>query len=368
MANLVFYRKYRPQLFSEVVGQEHAVRTISNAIAANAFAHAYLFSGPRGTGKTTLARLIAKSLNCQTRNDGEYEPCGKCGSCIEITKGIAPDVIEIDAASNRGIDEIRALKEGIRFSPVSGKYKIFIIDEVHMLTKEAFNALLKTLEEPPAHAVFVLATTELNKVLPTIISRSQKFELRKLTHSEIKERLSGLVAREKKKIDPKILDAIASRATGSIRDGESILGQVLSMGEGATKEDIDFLLGVADLEQIDKFTGTLASGDSKGALEIISAVIDKGVDFDEFLKGALAYLRWIMFLKVDPNLSSIIGRDISEDELAQLVKTAKKFDIGKLQRAAKLFMQASDAMRYSPIPQLPLELAVVELSSENSNN
>lgn len=232
MPNLVLYRKYRPQNFKDVVGQKHVVRTITNAIAAGEFAHAYLFTGPRGTGKTTLARLIAKSLNCENRKKGEYEPCGKCVSCEEIAKGVAVDVIEIDAASNRRIDEIRQLQEGIRFAPARSKYKVYIVDEVHMLTKEAFNALLKTLEEPPEHAVFVLATTELRKVLPTIISRSQKFDLQRLRHSEIKERLVLLSKREAKKVDPKILDIIAARADGSIRDGESMLGQIFAMGEG----------------------------------------------------------------------------------------------------------------------------------------
>jgi DNA polymerase-3 subunit gamma/tau len=372
MVNLVLYRKYRPSSFSDVIGQEHVVRTVTNAIAAGEFAHSYLFAGPRGTGKTTLARLIAKSLNCENRKSGAYEPCNICGSCDEISKGVAVDIIEIDAASNRGIDEIRALKEGIRFAPTRRKYKVFIIDEVHMLTKEAFNALLKTLEEPPDHAVFVLATTELNKVLPTIVSRSQKFELRRLRHNEIKERLAGLIKKEDKKINPKILDIIAARADGSSRDAESMLGQIISagpstgsgQGEALSLDDIRSLFGLADIARISEFINYIADRNPKGAISFIAEICDKGVDEEEFVKSALSYIRWMMFLKVDAELADVIGREMSEEDLAALSLTAAKFKMPELQRAAKLFLEASGNIKYSPIPQLPIELAVVELMGE----
>ncbi len=364
MPNLVLYRKYRPATFGDVIGQEHVVRTVTNAIAAGEFAHSYLFAGPRGTGKTTLARLIAKSLNCENRKSGAYEPCGKCGSCDEISRGVAVDIIEIDAASNRGIDEIRQLKEGIRFSPTRGKYKVFIIDEVHMLTKEAFNALLKTLEEPPDHAVFVLATTELNKVLPTIISRSQKFELRRLRHNEIKERLAQLAKKEGKKINLKIFDIIAARADGSVRDAESMLGQILSMGEALSIDDIRSLFGLADIQEICEFVNYIADRNPKGAISFISDIGDRGVDEEGFVKNALSYIRWMMFLKVDAALADVIGREMSEEDLAALSATAAKFKMPELQRAANLFLEASSNIKYSPIPQLPLEMAVIELANE----
>ena len=345
------------------MGQEHVVRTVTNAIAAGEVAHAYLFAGPRGTGKTTLARLIAKAVNCESRKEGEYEPCGTCNSCQEIARGVAVDLIEIDAASNRGIDEIRALKEGIRFAPTGGKYKVYIVDEVHMLTKEAFNALLKTLEEPPAHAIFILATTELNKVLPTIISRSQKFEFRRLRHDEIQGRLVTLTKREGKKIDSKVFDIIAARADGSVRDAESMLGQVFAVGEDFSVEEIRALFGLADVAFVSRFVGHLAEGSTKNAFLDIAEVSDKGVDHEEFVKSILSYLRWMMFVKVDEGLSEVIGREMSEEDLVVLKEMTQKFEMPQIQKASRLFLEASNNIKYSPIPELPIEMAVVELSS-----
>ena len=364
MPNLVLYRKYRPSTFGDVIGQEHVVRTVTNAIAAGEFAHSYLFAGPRGTGKTTLARLIAKSLNCENRKSGAYEPCGKCGSCDEISRGAAVDIIEIDAASNRGIDEIRQLKEGIRFAPTRGKYKVFIIDEVHMLTKEAFNSLLKTLEEPPDHAVFVLATTELNKVLPTIVSRSQKFEFRRLRHSEIKDRLAFLVKKEGKKLDPKAFDIIASRSDGSARDAEGMLGQILSVGSEMTLDEIRSLFGLADLPQISAFLNCIAQKNVKNAILLLAELGDRGMDHEDFIKSVLGYVRWMMFLKIDEGLSDIIGREMSHEDLLELTTMTQQFEMPVLQKAASLFLEASQNMKYSPIPQLPIEMAIVELVSE----
>lgn len=362
MSNLVLYRKYRPQSFGDVVGQEHVVRTVTNAIAAGEVAHAYLFAGPKGTGKTTLARLIARAVNCEKRKEGAYEPCGTCYSCEEISRGAAVDLVEIDAASNRGIDDIRTLKEGIRFAPTRSKYKVFIVDEVHMLTKEAFNALLKTLEEPPSHALFILATTELHKVLPTIVSRSQKFEFRRLRHNEIKDRIALLTKKEGKSLDTKIFDIIAARADGSVRDAESMLGQILLVGNGLTLNEVRSLFGFADVQQIARFMSHVADKDAKGALSFIADISERGVDCEEFGKNVLSYIRWMMFLKVDSALSDIIGREMSEDDLSMLKAVAAKFDMPQLQKAIQLFLEASGNIKYSPIPQLPIEMAVVEFT------
>jgi DNA polymerase-3 subunit gamma/tau len=240
MGNLVLYRKYRPKRFAEIVGQEHVVRTLTNAIASGMVSHAYLFAGPRGCGKTTIARLLAKAVNCKNRKEGEAEPCNQCDSCLEINQGNAMDLIEIDAASNRGIDEIRDLRDGIRFVPTKSKYKVFIIDESHQLTREAANALLKTLEEPPSHAIFVLATTEVHKMIPTIVSRCQRFDFRRLKVPEIIGRLETILEKEKINFEKEALNLIALAASGSIRDAESLLDEVVSFSgkERVVKKEI----------------------------------------------------------------------------------------------------------------------------------
>jgi len=259
MANLALYRKYRPQTFSEIIGQEHVVKTLTNAIASDAVSHAYLFSGPRGSGKTTIARLLAKAVNCHERKGGQFEPCNKCSSCLEIMEGRSLDLIEIDAASHGGIDGIRELRDGIKFSPNKEKYKVFIIDECHQLSKDAANALLKTLEEPPPYAIFVLATTEIHKMIPTIISRTQRFDFRKLTLEEIMKRLEIICEKEKAKVDKSVLEFVALNSGGSIRDAESLLDQVFTLGgvlgkgEGIGVKAVQDLLGIADTAVLAQF-------------------------------------------------------------------------------------------------------------------
>src|SRR3989344_3003758 len=249
--SLALYRKYRPQVFSEIIGQEHVVQILTNAITAAKISHAYLFSGPRGSGKTTIARLLAKAVNCEDKKD--YEPCNKCPSCLEINQGRSLDLIEIDAASHRGIDEIRELKEGIKFTPTKSKYKVFIIDESHQLTKEAANALLKTLEEPPSHAIFILATTEIQKMIPTVISRCQRFDFRRLTLPEILKRLEIISKKENLQIEKEALEVIALNSGGSFRDAEGLLDQVIIFS-GKEKEikaeDIKDFLGIVDTQLI----------------------------------------------------------------------------------------------------------------------
>ncbi|MDO8663553.1 MAG: DNA polymerase III subunit gamma/tau, partial [Candidatus Wildermuthbacteria bacterium] len=237
--SVVLYRKYRPQTFAEVIGQEHVIKTLTNAIPAGMISHAYLFAGPRGSGKTSVARLLAKAVNCQNRKDSEAEPCNECSSCKEMMEGRAMDLIEIDAASHRGIEEIKDLIEGIKFVPAKTKYKVFILDEAHQLSKDAFNALLKTLEEPPSHAIFILATTELHKMLPTIISRCQHFDFRKLTLPEIIKGLEDICAKEKVKIEKAALELIALNAGVALRDAISLLDQALTFSNSGAEIKAD---------------------------------------------------------------------------------------------------------------------------------
>ncbi|OGD25713.1 DNA polymerase III, subunit gamma and tau, partial [Candidatus Azambacteria bacterium RIFCSPHIGHO2_01_FULL_40_24] len=292
MGNLVLYRKYRPQEWDEVIGQEHVVRTLTNALKLGRVAHAYLFAGPRGTGKTTIARILAKSLGC-----GDL------------------DLIEIDAASNRGIDEIRELRDGIKFAPTAGKYKVFIIDEVHQLTKEAFNALLKTLEEPPAHAIFILATTEIHKVPETILSRVQSFPFRKLAVSEIIKKLEKIIEMEKIKIEPDALRLIATFAGGSYRDAESTLEQLRVWSDKTIiKEDIEGLLGAVDFEKVKSITDCLNNAGAKEAIDYVSKLINEGTDLEMFTKALINHLRKIMLLKVDSSLSELMAQELSPDQ------------------------------------------------------
>ena len=360
MANLVLYRKYRPKSWNEVIGQEHVVRTLTNALKLDRVGHAYLFTGPRGTGKTTLARLLAKSLNCAERKD--FEPCNKCGLCNEIAAGKAFDLIEIDAASNRGIDEIRQLRDGIKFAPAVGKFKVFIIDEVHMLTKEAFNALLKTLEEPPAHAIFILATTEVHKVPATILSRVQRFDFRRLSVSEILKRLSMIAGAEKIKIDEPALKLVARYAQGSSRDAESMLEQLKSWGAGEfKKEDVESLLGVVDFEKVKALTDFVVSKNPAGAVDFIGRMMDEGSDLQEFLKEMQNHFRRLMILKIDPALSGLISQELTQDQVEASQGQANSFELQNLSQALHILHSASQDMKFTPIPPLPLELAVVEI-------
>ena len=364
MANLVLYRKYRPQTFAEVIGQEHVVQTLTNAISSGMISHAYLFAGPRGTGKTSVARLLAKSLNCQNRKDGEFEPCNKCSSCLEIMQGNEMDLIEIDAASHRGIDDIRELRDGIKFVPTKSKYKVFILDEAHQLSKDAANALLKTLEEPPSHAIFVLATTEVHKMIPTVISRCQRFDFRRLTLPEIIKRLEIIAEKEKVKIERAALELIALNSGGAIRDGEGLLDQALTFAgsRGEIKaEDIKDLLGLVEVELVAKFCDFLCQKKASEAINFLNEVIDRGADIQEFAKILINYLRQALILKitgVEEGNPIITG--LTKEEFQKLQNQAANFKEEEIRNILNLFLEAENKMRYSPILQLPLELAIVE--------
>ena len=369
--SLVLYRKYRPQTFAEIVGQEHVVQTLTNAISTGMISHAYLFAGPRGCGKTTIARLLAKAVNCQNRKPGEAEPCNQCSSCKEIMEGRALDLIEIDAASHRGIDEVRELRDGIRFVPTKSKYKVFIIDESHQLTREAANALLKTLEEPPSHAIFVLATTEIHKMIPTIISRCQRFDFRKLTVPEIVKRLEFICEKENAKVERAALELLALNSTGSIRDGESLLDEVLTFA-GEKKEieagDIKDLLGLVETEQVAKFCEFLCQKKASEAVNFLNEIMEKGSDLQEFAKALINYLRQVLILKIvgletanpTPHQQVWWGAGLTKEEFQKLEKQTAVFKEEELRHILELFLEAENKMKFSPIPQLPLELAIVE--------
>lgn len=371
MNHQTFYRKYRPQKFSEIVGQEHVVKTLTNAISLGMISHAYLFAGPRGSGKTTTARIFAKAVNCLNRKTEDPEPCNKCSSCIEITEGRSMDLVEIDAASHRGIDEIRELRDGINFAPTKSKYRVFIIDEAHQLTKEAANALLKTLEEPPEHAIFILATTEVNKMIPTILSRCQRFDFRKLTVSEIIKRLEFICEKEGAKVEKRALELIAINSGGSIRDAESLLDQAITFAKGISKElktdDIKELLGLVDTKLLIDFVEILTKKNLIEAINFLSEISEKGTDLVEFNKSLISYLRKVLVLKIAESMfqNEAFLEEFTKDEIEKIKMQVDAFSEKEIKTLLNLLLEANNKMRFSPIIQLPLELAIFEFCKKS---
>ncbi len=356
MTSQALYRRYRSQTFDELIGQEHIVQTLRNALAEGRIAHAYLFTGPRGVGKTTVARLLAKAVNCTAEQN--RRPCGECASCRAIAEGRAVDVIEMDAASHTSVEDAREIIERVQFRPTSSAYKVYIIDEVHMISTAAFNALLKTLEEPPGHALFVLATTEVHKVPATILSRCQRFTFNRHAVSAITAHLRAIAAEEQVALEAGTPEAIARAATGSMRDALSILDQLVAYGGGTISlEQVRNLLGATESQEVAALVDALIAGDLSGALHIVAAVAEQGADLRQFARDLVERLRALMLLKAggDPDLL-----DVTEDDMAALELQAAAGDLGSLLAWVKLFSGLDYQLRISPYGQLPLELAIVE--------
>jgi DNA polymerase-3 subunit gamma/tau len=355
------YRRYRSQTFAEVIGQEHVTRTLKNAIANGQVAHAYLLAGARGIGKTSIARIIAKAVNCPKAKNGD--PCDACESCIAIRDGRYLDLIEIDAASNRGIDEMRDLREKVRFAPSMGQYKVYVIDEAHQLTSEAFNALLKTLEEPPPHVIFVLATTESQKIPATIVSRTQRFDLRRIPHQKMVQQLAAIAKSEKWQVEPAALEAISRHAQGSLRDAESILDQVASYAEGKVRVgDVDELLGATDWEETSALFDAIAANDAAKAVGLVRTLVDDGRDLRLFVRRAMDHMRALVLVRASDTLPETATESIA----AVLRAQAPLFSLDRLAKIAHRLIEAEVQLRTGEGTPLPLELALLDLTTESA--
>jgi len=351
------YRKWRPQLWEEVVGQDHVVQTLRNALRTERIAHAYLFSGPRGCGKTTSARLVAKALNCLHPDPGQ-RPDNTCAHCVAVAENRFLDLIEIDGASNNGVDNIRDLREKINFAPGEGRYKVYIIDEVHMLSAGAFNALLKTLEEPPPHAVFILATTEIHKIPPTVSSRCQRFEFRRIPVVETVKRLREMCDQEGIAYELPALELVARQATGSLRDAISLLDQLAGAGTSLTLALAQELLGASASQSVQQLVEAVAAGDLTAGLNVVNGAIDAGADPRQMSRQVVDHLRNLMLVR----LGNAALVEATPEARAAMARQAERLPVPALLRAMRAFNAAANDIKGGWQPQLPLELAVVECS------
>jgi len=359
MEYLVLARKWRPQVFEDVVGQDHVVKTLRNAVSLDRIAHAYIFSGPRGTGKTSVARILAKAINCE--KGPTEKPCNQCANCREITEGISLDVREIDGASNNGVAEVRELRENIKFSPVSSRYKIYIIDEVHMLSTPAFNALLKTLEEPPPHVVFVFATTEIYKVPATILSRCQHFDFKRISVRQIAENLEHIAKEEGISISNAGLSWIAREGEGSLRDAQGIFDQVISYAGTDIKDgDVEDILDLADRRLIFELSGAVLKRNAGACLKIIDEAYYSGVDIKHFYQMFLGHFMNLLTIKITDG-DGVLG-DIPDHETADLKKLAQGVSRDTMQRIMDILMAEEEDIRRSMEPRINLEYAVVRMA------
>lgn len=357
---LVLARKWRPQLFEEVVGQQHITQTLQNAISQKRVAHAFLFTGARGVGKTSTARILAKALNCE--KGPQINPCDQCTNCQEVTHGNSMDVIEIDGASNRGIDEIRELKENVRYTPAKSRYKIYIIDEVHMLTKEAFNALLKTLEEPPPHIIFIFATTEPHKIPATILSRCQRYDFKRIPFREVIGSLKRIVEEEKIQISQRGLLSIAQESEGSLRDAQSLLDQVIAYaGENIRDEDIAEVLGLIDRKILNDTIEAIANRNVERCMEVIEVVYHFGYDLQHFCRELLQYLRNLILIKVSQHPEGLM--ELPEEELELFKKQAEKFQFDQLNHLFSLLLKGEQEIAQSTFPRTMLEMTLIRMAT-----
>ncbi len=358
MSYQVLARKWRPQLFEEVIGQKHVVKTLQNAISSNRIAHAFLFSGQRGVGKTSIARILAKALNCQ--EGPTPQPCGQCTSCRGIAEGNSIDVLEIDGASNTGVDDIRELRESVKYVPSGNRYKIYIIDEVHMLSNNAFNALLKTLEEPPAHVIFMFATTEPQKIPTTVLSRCQRFDLRRISLEAIVKQLSEITSKENITISEQGLTWLAREAEGSMRDAQSILDRVISYaGKQINDEDIAEVLGIVDKSLLVRTSRAILDKDAKGCLDIVNDLFHFGYDARQFYQAFLEHLRNLIIVKISKNPAQLI--ELPQNECDLLKEQGKDSEVETLQRLFDIWLKAEDEINRSSLPQIVLEMALLKM-------
>lgn len=358
MAYLVLARRWRPQQFSDIIGQDHVSQTLSNAIASERIAHSFIFAGPRGVGKTTTARILAKALNCE--KGPTSTPCNECTNCQSITKGNSLDVLEIDGASNRGIDEIRNLRENIHYAPTQGKYKIYIIDEVHMLTKEAFNALLKTLEEPPSHVIFMFATTEIHRVPATILSRCQRFDFKRIPTNTIIQHLQKMCETDKIEIEQDALLEIAKKSDGSMRDAQSILDQIISYsGDTITAKQIAEILGLIDIDLFFSYTSKIREKNLKDLLMLCQKVFSDGIDLGEFLVGFEEHFRNLLITKTLDNMDFI---HVSENYKERYLKESKEFSENDLLQYIQLIGEIQNSIKWSTQPQIKFEFGILKMA------
>jgi DNA polymerase-3 subunit gamma/tau len=359
MSYIVFARKYRPQAFDEVIGQSHITTTLENAIAQNRVAHAYIFAGPRGVGKTTTARIFAKALNCE--RGPAANPCNECPSCLEITQGSSLDILEIDGASNRGIDEIRNLRENVKFSPSKGRFKVYIIDEVHMLTIDAFNALLKTLEEPPAHVKFIFATTQPHKVPPTILSRCQRFDFRRISIKDIVDSLKAIAGKERLKVDDDVLILMAKHSDGSMRDAQVVLDQISSSAEGRISlEGASKILGAVSGDILFSLADSIKSKDALKALKIIDDLANEGKDVAQVVLYLIEHFRDLLVAKINKEPEALI--DASPEKIKRYEEQAGRFTVEEMLYIVYTLSNTIDFVRKSNMARVPFEVAMIKLT------